>query len=46
MMEFYKKQSWKKGENMTRITRCVYCGQKFRTEESLKEHMIKFGTHV
>ena len=25
---------------------CIYCGRKFITEESLKYHMIKFGTHV
>jgi len=31
---------------MTKILRCIYCGQKFRTEESLKDHMIRFGTHV
>jgi hypothetical protein len=44
-MEFYKKQSWRL-KNMARITKCIYCGRKFRTEESLKDHMIKFGTHV
>ena len=31
---------------MAEICRCIYCGQKFRTEEPLKDHMIKFGTHV
>ena len=33
-------------KSMTKICRCIYCGRKFRTEESLKDHMIKFGTHV
>ena len=31
---------------MVKICRCIYCGRKFITEESLKYHMIKFGTHV
>ena len=31
---------------MAKICRCIYCGRKFRTEESLKDHMIKYGTHV
>ena len=31
---------------MAKICRCIYCGRKFRTEESLKDHMIKLGTHV
>jgi hypothetical protein len=32
-------------ENMEKIRRCIYCGQIFLTEELLKFHMIKFGTH-
>jgi len=32
-------------ENMERICRCIYCGKFFLTEELLKYHMIKFGTH-
>jgi hypothetical protein len=32
-------------ENMERIQRCIYCGQNFITEELLKDHMIKFGSH-
>ena len=32
--------------NMIKICRCIYCGREFLTEESLKDHMIKFGTHV
>jgi len=31
---------------MIKICRCIYCGQKFETEESIKDHMIKFGAHV
>jgi hypothetical protein len=31
---------------MAKICICIYCGQKFRTKESLKNHMKKFGTHV
>jgi len=31
---------------MVKIFRCIYCGRKFITEEILKDHMIKFGTHV
>ena len=45
MMEFYKKQRWRK-KNMEKICRCIYCGRKFICEEILKDHMIKFGTHV
>jgi len=45
MMEFYKKKSWR-SENMAKIYRCIYCGRKFITEESIKDHMVKFGTHV
>jgi len=30
---------------MEKILRCIYCGQKFLTEEELKYHMIKFGPH-
>jgi len=45
MMEFYKKQKWSE-KNMVKIFRCIYCGRKFITEEILKDHMIKFGTHV
>jgi hypothetical protein len=30
---------------MERIRRCIYCGKNFITEESLKDHMIKFGSH-
>jgi hypothetical protein len=33
-------------EDMEKISRCIYCGQNFLTEESLKFHMIKFGAHV
>jgi hypothetical protein len=31
---------------MVKIFRCIYCGQNFITEEALKDHMIKFGTHA
>ncbi|MCJ7571015.1 MAG: C2H2-type zinc finger protein [Candidatus Thermoplasmatota archaeon] len=31
---------------MAKTCRCIYCGRKFRTYDSLKDHMIKFGTHV
>jgi len=31
---------------MEKICRCIYCGRKFISEELLKDHMIKFGTHV
>jgi len=31
---------------MIKICSCIYCGRKFITEESLKDHMIKFGTHA
>ena len=30
---------------MDRISRCIYCGRNFISEEVLKDHMIKFGTH-
>ena len=31
---------------MAKICRCIYCERKFRTEEALKNHIIKFGTHT
>jgi len=31
---------------MAKVYICVYCEKKFRTNESLKNHIIKFGTHV
>jgi len=31
---------------MEKISKCIYCGRKFISEEILKDHMIKFGTHV
>jgi len=31
---------------MAKICRCIYCERKFISEEILKDHMIKFGTHV
>jgi hypothetical protein len=31
---------------MTKNCRCIYCGKKFRSEETLKNHMTKFGTHI
>jgi NAD-dependent SIR2 family protein deacetylase len=39
-------QKRKKREKMEKICRCIYCGQKFISEELLKDHMIIFGTHV
>jgi DNA-directed RNA polymerase subunit RPC12/RpoP len=31
---------------MIKSYRCIYCGRKFISEELLKDHIIKFGTHV
>jgi NAD-dependent SIR2 family protein deacetylase len=36
----------KEGKNMIKSYRCIYCGRKFISEELLKDHIIKFGTHV
>jgi len=31
---------------MEKNCRCIYCGRKFISEEELKDHMIKLGTHL
>jgi rubredoxin len=31
---------------MVKIYRCIYCRWEFIAEESLNDHMKKFGTHV
>jgi len=31
---------------MIEICKCIYCGQKFIAEETLKDHMVKFGNHI
>ena len=31
---------------MTKKYEYIYCGKKFRNEETLKNHIDKFGTHI